>query len=1326
MNFHRTSIESLLIALIAGSTGCSQSSTSSEEGRGASFLSGQIGKSTGAASTPALTLDEPAAVTASSRSREALGVLRTMPQFEKHLGDNGRLERTERGYRLAASPEGDAHWTKTGALDVTLPAAARDPLRLASPKDQNLWVEITPQGHNDVPGEVVGGAIVSNGAAVDTDVIYVAEPARVEEIRLLRSPRASAVAHYSIATGTSVASIRAHGNRIELLDAKGRTRIASQPLFVVDANQVQRDATVSVTGSRGAWALAVSFDARGLTYPIAVDPVWTTVAPMPLPQPVIWTQATLLQTGEVLYAGGETYDFVNGGWSFVEEASDVVQIYDPVADAWSVAQGMTQKRKFHAITTLSNGDVLVAGNNVQGFDGRTAEVFHVGSGVWSGTQLMNAGHETHCLQPLPSGRALVTCQLATGVEIYDSASNAWTLAPPMNADHYRGASVALPSGGVLVVAGGNGAASMTTSAEIYDPALDKWVPTADPKAAHGYFPKVALLSSGNVLLIGGDNGSGIVPAPELYEPSNDTWTAVSPMKVPCGYCLLAPLQNKKALAVNGVTTEVFDEATGAFTPAQSATAGGNTLMPLLDGRALFAPQMTNSGPVSEVFWLRPLGSSCSLPSECESGFCADGVCCNGGCYGQCESCSLSGTKGTCSPVTGAPVGGRTACKSDSAASMCNGTCNGVKTSSCTYPTVSCRAESCTNGVQTQPASCDGAGKCPALVTVSCNGYACNGTSCRSTCSGDTECASTHWCSGTSCVVKGDPGAQCAGGNECKSGFCTDGVCCNAACGGQCEQCDATGTCVAVTSGQPKSPRSACLTDSTVCGGECAAGNRLTCTYEGVGVECRPASCTNDVATMAAFCDGAGACPSLVTLACYPSTCDPVLPECKKNCSSDASCQAGNYCDSRNICVAKLTQGACQTSNQCASGYCVDGVCCNSPCTGQCEACDVASAVGTCSPVPANEGPRGTRPACGSDGTVCGGVCNGTLTTACAYPGSSQECRAASCTNNVATLAANCTGLGSCPAKKTQQCSPYACDATEPACAGDCLTVPCPSGKYCSAGICFDKLDDGVVCNGSAPGECKSGYCVDGVCCGSACPGQCQACDVPGPTLGTCTTLTSGAPHGSRSPCSGTGTCAATCDGTSATSCTYPGASKPCAPGSCSNGTATDPTTCDSAGACTTVTTTDCGAYVCGATACKTTCASVTDCAYGNWCQNGQCEPIAGGEAGAGGDSGAGGGAGADAGAGGSAGADAGVGGSAGAGAGGSGNGGASAGGSPGVDAGTGGVGFTEPKAKDSGGCGCRMPGTPVRDRGAGVISMIAWIALRRRRSERDQRSGLAS
>ncbi|HET6149215.1 MAG TPA: hypothetical protein VFH68_16880 [Polyangia bacterium] len=67
--------------------------------------------------------------------------------------------------------------------------------------------------------------------------------------------------------------------------------------------------------------------------------------------------------------------------------------------------------------------------------------------------------------------------------------------------------------------------------------------------------------------------------------------------------------------------------------------------------------------------------------------------------------------------------------------------------------------------------------------------------------------------------------------------------------------------------------------------------------------------------------------------------------------------------------------ACTSGTQCQSGICIDGVCCNRACDGQCEACDIDR--GRCTVVQSGPVhgtrlacPAGTNPACGSQ---CAGM-----------------------------------------------------------------------------------------------------------------------------------------------------------------------------------------------------------------------------------------------------------------------------------------------------------------------------------------------------------------
>ena len=88
----------------------------------------------------------------------------------------------------------------------------------------------------------------------------------------------------------------------------------------------------------------------------------------------------------------------------------------------------------------------------------------------------------------------------------------------------------------------------------------------------------------------------------------------------------------------------------------------------------------------------------------------------------------------------------------------------------------------------------------------------------------------------------------------------------------------------------------------------------------------------------------------------------------------------------------LANGAtCHLGTECQFGNCVDGFCCESACTGQCQSCGETTMPGKC--VTIRDAVRGiVRAACPGSGT-CASVCNGSDALACHYPASRKAVRA---------------------------------------------------------------------------------------------------------------------------------------------------------------------------------------------------------------------------------------------------------------------------------------------------------------------------------------------
>ncbi len=246
------------------------------------------------------------------------------------------------------------------------------------------------------------------------------------------------------------------------------------------------------------------------------------------------------------------------------------------------------------------------------------------------------------------------------------------------------------------------------------------------------------------------------------------------------------------------------------------------------------------------------------------------------------------------------------------------------------------------------------------------------------------------------------------------------------------------------------------------------------------------------------------------------------PDCaNKPCGADDGC--GNPC----LDACGELGAACGAGEECLSGLCVDGVCCDKACDGSCEACNLPDTLGTCSPYAGGSDPEqecgicnacnglgacapfgvgddpgdacGLCQVCGPEGTCipvaegedpveeCGGcgLCNG-----------AGECMAVAlgfdpkdaCAEEEATTCLTtgvCNGDGACQFwDEGTLCGEASCVgstyAPPSACSGKGTCVA-PPAESCApylcdeeAGACLAACDDSLQCaNGS--------WCVDGEC-----------------------------------------------------------------------------------------------------------------------------------------------------------------------------------------------------------------------------------------------------
>jgi hypothetical protein len=255
-----------------------------------------------------------------------------------------------------------------------------------------------------------------------------------------------------------------------------------------------------------------------------------------------------------------------------------------------------------------------------------------------------------------------------------------------------------------------------------------------------------------------------------------------------------------------------------------------------------------------------------------------------------------------------------------------------------------------------------------------------------------------------------------------------------------------------------------------------------------------------------------------------------------SCVNDSDCHlSGYFCDDAagdGVCVLKKGAGkACTYGAQCTSGFCVEELCCNSQCEGDCRSCGLDGSKGMCTPVADGTGCEdgelctaedscqnglcvsGAAPDCSAQDNDCGpGACD-EKTGACVPPSQQDRCLIGEdCFDSNAwhpqheclrclpafsqegwsVVADSCFVDGTCyEAKQEIGSACTVCDPEEPdeasavpddseceADENDCTADLCQAGTCVHSPLTGGSCDDGNLCT-------KADACDDGNCAGEA-------------------------------------------------------------------------------------------------------------------------------------------------------------------------------------------------------------------------------------------------
>jgi hypothetical protein len=972
---------------------------------------------------------------------------------------------------------------------------------------------------------------------------------------------------------------------------------------------------------------------------------WADTSPMNTPRNC--HTLTALADGSALVAGG--YD--PGGY-FVGD----VELYDPVAASWSYQPNLTYTRLNHATTRLSDGTILVTGGRSdtasggnsdipQGLAGGSVPQMIGGGGsvpdVFGGSGSGGPGGGVTVCNNILNFNASTTAT----VEMFDPtfAAGGWHLTQQMQWNRERHTATLLTDGKVLVTGGANNG-WINDSSEIYDPTLDSWSFggwMSNSRVEH----TATLLNDGTVLIVGGFNDQHqLVGQADNFAPNYGgggssgsggpgSWYWAGYMNYPRAQHTASLLPDGTVLVAGGTDgfssiadAEVYDPLEGTWTivPSMAAARAEHTATALPGGGILVAGGKDDLGqPLAgaEIYlWSLPLGFSCEGGAECQSGFCADGVCCDTDCGNNaCNACTASlkgnGVDGVCGPRPAGSGGNSEYCNYDSP-DTCGetGVCDGAGNCALFATGTVCNPPYCVGNFLHDPDTCDGGGTCGAGTTHLCDPGVCTGTSCRLDCKVDDDCALGAYCAGNTCAPLKPLGQPATKPQECQSGVAVDGVCCDAPCTGTCSACTASkkgggadGTCGPVKVGTD--PDSECPTQgATSCGSNGACDGAGACAFYPAGTVCAAAACVGSTSVQPSLCDGTGTCVPGGALSCDPAGC--LGGVCLSGCTTDPQCVGSAYC-SANTCVPQKALGQPATgTNECLSGTIADGVCCNLPCTGTCVACTAllkgGGVDGVCGPIKAGSDPGNE---CANQGAAsCGtsGSCDGL--GACALYPSGTQCAAASCAGNQLHKPSQCDGAGSCLSQGTVTCTPGVCAGGT--CQGGCvIDADCASNAFCAAGKCNVKLPLGQPA--PTPNQCQSGHTADGVCCDVSCVGTCTACTAAkkgSGADGTCGSIQAGSDPdvectdqgatscGAIGACSGSGSCAL-----------YPSGTVCSAP-SCQGTQVVPSGLCDGLGSCVVGKASDCAPSTCAGGICQAACVTDGDCIATAFCAAGNCAP----------------------------------------------------------------------------------------------------------------------
>jgi len=251
---------------------------------------------------------------------------------------------------------------------------------------------------------------------------------------------------------------------------------------------------------------------------------WITRAPLPIPRQ------------EIPHAVLDGKIYVVGGFDEDRLATNVMEVYDPSANTWSLARALPESMHHLGLAT-ANGKLYVLGGYLGDGFTPTNRVFEYDPATdeWTEKTPMPTARGAHVAVTVDD-KIYVIGGAASGValgtnQMYDPATDTWTIrrAMPSAREHLA---ATLWDGRIYVIGGrtpSNVGPTNVGTLEVYDPVTDAWESLQGMPTARGGLAAAALHDK--IYVFGGEF-PGVFSQNEEYDPATDSWRPMEPMPVP--------------------------------------------------------------------------------------------------------------------------------------------------------------------------------------------------------------------------------------------------------------------------------------------------------------------------------------------------------------------------------------------------------------------------------------------------------------------------------------------------------------------------------------------------------------------------------------------------------------------------------------------------------------------------------------------------------------------------------------------------------------------------------------------------------------------------